>query len=439
MNILEEILAFVNSFSFQLIIAELLICFPFRKRKTLPVGIFLLAAIAILFSRAMSPFMPWKEYGTFSRWPYFWIGDYFNAGLLVVFCLTFAAILLSFKVSPAVLLLACIASYIMQNLGYQVVEVFRYTAFGEEMTVAYRVTSIAVNLIIYLAISFLLRRVFCRADDLLPSRAFVAIFSAISILIIVGFSTFITLLDHTNSLLHVYAVICCSLLICEMVNACLRKKANIEKQKIEEIYQKAEWQYERSQNSIDLINRKCHDLRHELEALRAGVSIEEKAAYMGELERIIDTYDMAVHTGNRTLDTILTEKHEVCILKKIEFSYSTDGACIDFFQTIDLYTMLGNALDNAIEAEEREEGAMRYIYVGIKGERDMVVINIENFCSQPLVLEKGMPVTSKSNAENHGYGLKSIQQIAKKYAGQCTWILKDDRFVLNLLFPKGQT
>lgn len=436
MKAFEELLAFLNSFSFQLIVAELFVCASLPKRKSFAGGVLLLTAIAVLFSRAMSPYMPWKEYGTFSRWPYFWIGEYFNGGLLVVFSLTVAAMLLCFRVKVPILLLACISSYIMQNLSYQFVESFRYVAFGEEMTIRYRLTSIAVSVVLCFGLSFLLRRIFRKDGYVLPSTAFVAIFSAIAILVIVGFSTFITLLDHTNSLLHVYAVLCCALLICEIMNVFSKEQVNVEKQKIEEIYRKAAWQYDCSQNNIDLLNRKCHDLRHELEALRAGVSASERESYLTELERIIRTYDMRVRTGNRTLDTILNEKYEACAVKHIAFSYAADGACLDFFQTIDLYTMLGNALDNAIEAEEKEEEGKRYVYIHIQRAQNMVSVTIENFCSRSLTLENGMPVTDKPDRHNHGYGLKSIKRISEKYDGHCKWILEDSCFRLALLFPR---
>lgn len=434
MKILSEVLAFANSFSFQLIAAELFVCFPFRKRKTFALGILLMAAIALVFSRALSPYMPWKEYETFSRWPYFWIGEYFNAGLLIVFFLTFAAVLLCFRERPTLLLLACICSYIMQNLGYQAVETFRYALFGEGMTAPYRAVSVAVNFLVFFGLSFLLRRIFRGSEDFLPGPVFAVTFSAIALLIIVGFSTFITLLDHTNSLLHIYALICCALLIGEIMNVFSKNRAAVEKQKMEEIFQKSAWQYERSQNSADLINRKCHDLRHELEALRRGVPDAEKKAYMAELSRIIETYDTSVQTGNRTLDTILSEKYESCLVKGIEFSYTADGASLQFMQTIDLYTMLGNAFDNAIEAEECEDEGCRYIYFRVVRENALVTVTIENYCSRELHIEGGIPVTSKEDRACHGYGIKSIRAVAEKYGGHCKIESENGCFRLILLF-----
>ena len=67
-------------------------------------------------------------------------------------------------------------------------------------------------------------------------------------------------------------------------------------------------QYKQSRENIDMINRKYHDLKHQIAVLRSEENQEKKNAYLDELEREIRDYEMQYKTGNSVLDTILTGK-----------------------------------------------------------------------------------------------------------------------------------
>ena len=97
-----------------------------------------------------------------------------------------------------------------------------------------------------------------------------------------------------------------------------------------------------------LIDHKCHDLKHQIRALE-HVSEGERSDYIRELEDAIGIYDAVVETGNEVVNTIISEKTLICGRRDIRLSCIVDASHLDFMATLDIYALLGNALDNAIE------------------------------------------------------------------------------------------
>ena len=87
-----------------------------------------------------------------------------------------------------------------------------------------------------------------------------------------------------------------------------------------------EEQYEITRDNIDMINQKCHDLKHQVRALRGLADDESKERYLKELEQSVEIYGAIVKTGNDVLDTILTEKSLSCQAKGIRSIVSRTAA-----------------------------------------------------------------------------------------------------------------
>ena len=201
------------------------------------------------------------------------------------------------------------------------------------------------------------------------------------------------------------------------------------------LWKKEQEQYELSKENIALINQKCHDLKHQIRAIRY-MNKEEIDAYLNEMEESIEIYESIVKTGNEVLDTILTEKSLYCKERGITVSCVADGSQMGFINTIDLYAILGNALDNAIEAVEKfyyqEE---RQIDVMIYRQQQFLVINIINPMKEKLVFDEDLPRTTKADRFHHGFGLRSIRYLVKKYDGNLNVSEEDGCFSLKILIP----
>ena len=118
------------------------------------------------------------------------------------------------------------------------------------------------------------------------------------------------------------------------------------------------------------------------------------------------------------LDTILTSKNEVCLKQKIAMTVAADGKLLKDIHVMDLCTIFGNALDNAIEHEVQiEELGKRRIRVTVSQKYKFACIVIENYFEGEMDGTGRLPQTTKKDKEYHGYGLKSILHAVQKYDG----------------------
>ena len=207
-----------------------------------------------------------------------------------------------------------------------------------------------------------------------------------------------------------------------------------EKQKTQQALQLKADYYAISKENIALINAKCHDMRHQLRYLNPAEESGER--YRQQIEEIINVYDGIVKTENEALNVVLTEKSLLCSKRNIRISCMADGSALAFLDDMDIYSLFGNLLDNAIESVEKlSDPEKRVIDLSVTRKNGYVFIQVMNFFEGELQFDGGFPVTQKENKDYHGYGLRSIQMIAEKYHGKMTSEPQEHFFVVNLLLP----
>lgn len=201
------------------------------------------------------------------------------------------------------------------------------------------------------------------------------------------------------------------------------------------LWKKNKEQYQISKENIAVINQKVHDLKHQIRALK-DASKEELDQYLDEVENSVQIYESIVQTGNEVLDTILTEKSLYCQSRGIQVSCVADGEQMDFINTVDLYAILGNAIDNAIEEVQKfQNQEKRQIDVLIYRSQQFLAINVINPMKGRLEYEDGLPMTTKEDRKMHGFGLRSIKYILKNYDGFFNVSEEDGIFSLMMLIP----
>ncbi len=195
-------------------------------------------------------------------------------------------------------------------------------------------------------------------------------------------------------------------------------------------------QYEFSKENIDIINQKCHDLKHQIAALRLVRDRREQDAGLEEIERSVLIYDAVSKTGNEVLDTVLTEKSLLCERAHISWTCMAQGKLLDFMSPVDIYTLFGNALDNAVEGScTVRDMARRSVAVTVLNRHGAAFIQIENYFDGALTMENGLPHTTKADERSHGFGIKSIQSITERYGGTMNISTEDGIFLLSVLIP----
>lgn len=197
-----------------------------------------------------------------------------------------------------------------------------------------------------------------------------------------------------------------------------------------------EKQYQFSQECINMVNMKYHDLKQQLNVWKMSDKDIMHETYMDELSKQMEQFDMRVHSGNQVIDIILTEKSLICAKKEIQIITVVDGKELEFMEVEDLCSIFGNALDNAIEYEEKiADKERRIIRVVVHRVHDFILLTFENYCEKEQELHDGLPMSTKGNRFLHGYGLKSIQYIMKKYDGQMDVMYEDGWFRLKMIIP----
>jgi len=195
-------------------------------------------------------------------------------------------------------------------------------------------------------------------------------------------------------------------------------------------------QYRQSRESIEVINHKYHDLKHQIAVLRAEPDAAKRSAYLDGMEEEIRDYEAQNKTGNSVLDTVLTGKSLYCARHGVELTCIADGGKLAFMDVMDICTIFGNLLDNAIEYELRiREREKRLIHLAVHGKRDFLVIQCQNYCPEIVEFRGGLPVSTKGDSAYHGYGIKSVRRSAEKYGGTMTIHNQDGWFQVNIMIP----
>lgn len=205
---------------------------------------------------------------------------------------------------------------------------------------------------------------------------------------------------------------------------------------INTLLQKQHDQYIVMQDNIEVVNRKYHDIKNLISVLRAENNSGNSRKCLDELEGSISQYGADFKTGNTTLDTLLAAKSLTCQHQGIELTCVADGTKLDFIGVPDLCAIFGNALDNAIEGTLKvEDRERRLIHLAVSQQKQFVLIQIENYFGGELTFEDNLPVTTKQNRQDHGFGLKSIRHSVRNHDGVITISAEDGWFRLKILIP----
>ncbi len=193
------------------------------------------------------------------------------------------------------------------------------------------------------------------------------------------------------------------------------------------------------QESVDTIQHKCHDLKHMIAALQQEGNTSQRQQLLQEMQTAVTRYDTSINTGNTTLDALLNRTWNSCEQRNIQWTCMVDGKALEFMDPFDLYIMLGNALDNAVECLTAiPEIEKRFLSVNIRCKNGLALLCLRNYCDHPLSFAHGLPLTTKTDKAKHGYGTRSIREIAEKYNGQISAKLEQQIFTLNILLPLPQ-
>lgn len=346
-------------------------------------------------------------------------------------------------------LFCCSAGYAVQNFASGATEavcvlagITGTAAATTQGILAHALINLACATVVYLAFWLLLgRRISREGIERIQDRSLLVIM-AVVILGVIGFDLLIKSLTESGLgtgpvlALRCFHGLTCALTFFLEYELLVSRHLRAEREATERVLAERERQYERSRESIEAINIKCHDIRHQIRSL-AGTGAAVDRAVLDDIAREIDVYDSAVQTGNEALDTILTEKRLMCAREHIALSCIADGAALSFMSAADIYAFFGNALDNAIEATRQlDSPERRSISLVVRSVAGVVSIHVENpFDGTLLRDENGAIATSKGDRANHGFGLLSMRRTIERYGGTLATLAQDGVFHVNAMLP----
>ena len=192
---------------------------------------------------------------------------------------------------------------------------------------------------------------------------------------------------------------------------------------------------EKQQLEIRKIN---HNLNHILIILQSHLKQGEYKEALEYIDKNLDihikAYQALTHTGMTMIDS--TINHQIYQMKEQNIEYDEEIAKILHLGSIvpdDLSLVLGLAFDNAREACEKVKD-QRKISLKLQSKQTHIIIHITN--SIPRGSHPYFHKTSKKDSVAHGYGVKGIKEIAKKYHGDVKYDVKDDCVVLRIMLQK---
>lgn len=204
---------------------------------------------------------------------------------------------------------------------------------------------------------------------------------------------------------------------------------------LEKIIEKEEENYQRLAASYNEIRDIRHDLKDQLEVLNHLIenkNYEEAQNHMHRLYHTTENVVSVCYTGNLAVDSIINLKGAYARNHDIRFKTKIKVKQIDF-DTIGLCRILGNILDNAVEACERIDEGEKYIFCMIYQIEKKLMIEVDN---TSLKVDVNHLSTSKENKLIHGIGIRSIKQMAQNMNGHVSYHYEDGIFSIKVVLLK---
>ena len=207
-----------------------------------------------------------------------------------------------------------------------------------------------------------------------------------------------------------------------------------EKKLLEQAVKAQHSELELLQESQNRIRYLQHDFKNHLISI---VNYAKKADNQGLIHYIEDGlgflsfHQQFVDTGNSEIDSILNYKLQEMKNKNVHLKCSITIPKDLKINVFDLNIILGNLLNNAIEAIEKAE--RKYFFINIYFEKNILFIHIENTYDANIIKEKETLMTTKEEKQLHGLGLKSVSSILEKYDGDIIYDYNDIYFITDVM------
>ena len=192
------------------------------------------------------------------------------------------------------------------------------------------------------------------------------------------------------------------------------------------LYDRQRKQYQIARQNVQIINRKCHELKVQIADLRRLQPDAAVSQSLDEAEQAARMYDANAATGNEVLDVVLTEKSLLCEAQRIRLNCVADGTCLAAIEPGDLYALFSNLLDQAIDAAAQQRDTDRRMI-------DLLVCRRQGFAVINVIGPH--PAEQPDHGRRHSYELKVARRIVQKYGGTMATEPREALFAVKIVLP----
>lgn len=412
----------VGMFQLQIFFVSLLFCYRCERRRNFARRLSLLGSTGFLFFF----FVPRIPLG------------FLNLSFTLVFLANSLIMWGCFRISWRQILFYDAVAGLLQNLVAKLVTLFSICGWVEERTLG----QLMISTLLFVWSILLFYMIFLRKTEdnynfKIPGLKF-AVLLSVYILVVLLYSPFADWY-FSEALARVF--LCLNFITIDLISLFMAfgvfEKSYLENEKeiMERLLHLQKSQMQQSTDNVESLNRKCHDMLRTLELMGEETTSTERKKYIEDLKKTVRVYDLDCKTGNKALDVLLIKYGLICEEQKIRFTYMVDGEALSFMEDCDIYSLFGNALENAIESltAEKDE-TKRILEVLLKRRDDFVVAEIGNYFSGEVLLKDGWPETTKEDDDCHGYGIKSMRYVTEKYGGNLYVGKENHFFVVRAMF-----
>lgn len=415
------------NFPITLLLGEILICHRFGKKDHYILKLLLGMIPALIVSYF------WDDW---FRWDAQWGEFIYASKFLAVFLCSLLAMAMAFKGDFWSYLFTGIMAYCAQHIAYQSHTIV-YELTGKIMPEwGQMLTLIATTVFVYMLLYFVFIRKLKKNEIVKVNNHSQVVLSGVVLVITAYISFFGVIYSERNEtprvllIIMVFSILSCLMAIMQEMSLVHLKQNETELAILKHMVHQAKYQYRETKENIDLINIKCHDLRHQISHLRGRVDKEE----LDKIAEAVDIYDASFKTGNDALDIVLMEKGLHCMKKGIRLTCMFDPAVVQQLKDSDIYSLFGNAIENAMESVAGLDEERRSISISGYESNGFAMVRIENYYDGDITFSEGLPVTKKST-NYHGFGVKSMKIVVEKYGGEIEFSVHGDIFRLDIFFP----
>lgn len=413
----------------QMLIAEAMCCYCFRRRNRFAVRAVLSVIVCIIVYML-------------ARWSDAALDAYqsprplYGLKMLLTFCLTIVAMKVCFDEPIWSILFAASAAQLMQHLAFELASLLMEVCGIPWNAAGYVLTHLLTFAAVYVGMYFLLLRKMKNKQFANIGNKRMIFITVVCTLICFTLSwygqRFFT--AEASVVFRCTLIVVCFILLAYQFSFLDNSTVIQQNRQLQQMLLEAQERYALADEKRQIINIKCHDIKKQLYEYGERLRIDQES--MGEMLDAVNIYDTSMHTGNDALDVILSDKALHCEQGNIQFGAIVDGAACSFLPPTDLYALFGNILDNAIEAvRQLEDPAKAIINLNVRREGRLLIIHCENYFSGTLQFADGLPLSTKGDEAFHGFGVKSIRFVAEKYGGTMSVSVDKDVFAVNVILP----